>query len=161
MRVMILSVGRPGRLAAEAISEYERRAVRYWSLEVVEVREERAGRGKTAPAIRESESARLLERVPAGLEIVALTRDGATWSSVELARHLERLAIESRPGVAFLIGGALGLGESALTRAYRRLSLSSLTLPHELARLLLTEQIYRAGTIVRGEPYHKGGDSDD
>lgn len=153
---MLLAVGRPGRLFAEAIAEYERRARRYWALELVEVREERAGRGKTEAQIRASESARLLERVPAGLEIVALTRQGAAWSSVDLARHLERLALEARPGVAFLIGGALGLAEESLALVQRRISLSPLTLPHELARLLLIEQLYRAGTIIRGEPYHKG-----
>lgn len=161
MKVQILSVGRPGRMVADAIADYERRAGRYWSLDIVEVKEERGGRGRSPAAIREEEATRLLERVPSGYEIAALTRDGSAWSSVELARHLERLAIESRPGMAFLIGGALGLGESALARAHRRLSLSSLTLPHELARLILTEQIYRAGTIIRGEPYHKGAGPDD
>lgn len=161
MKVMVVSVGRPGRMISDAVEDYERRAGRYWNLEVVEVREERGGRGRAPAAIREEEAARLLERVPAGFEIVALTRDGTAWTSVELAHHLERLAIESRPGIAFLIGGALGLGESALARAQRRLSLSSFTLPHELARLILTEQIYRAGTIIRGEPYHKGAAPDD
>jgi len=156
MKISILCVGRPGRLIADAIVEYERRAGRYWSLEVAEVREERGGKGKSPSVIREEESARLLEKVPAGFEIAALTRDGVAWSSVDLARHLERLAIESRPGIAFLIGGALGLGDTVLARAHRRLSLSAMTLPHELARLVLTEQIYRAGTILRNEPYHKG-----
>lgn len=159
MKVLILSVGRPGRLVADAIAEYERRAGRYWPLEVVEVREERAGKGRSPESIREAESARLMERVPAGYEVVALTRDGASWSSVELARHLEELTVTARPGIAFLIGGALGLGGAALEGAQRRLSLSPLTLPHELARLILTEQIYRAGTIIRGEPYHKGAGS--
>jgi 23S rRNA (pseudouridine1915-N3)-methyltransferase len=157
MKVTLLAVGRPGRLYAEAIAEYERRARRYWTLEVVEVKEERAGRGRTAAQVRATESARLLERVPAGAEVVALTREGEPWSSVQLARYLERLALEARAGAAFLIGGALGLGEEGLHEVPQRLSLSSLTLPHELARLLLTEQLYRAGTIVRGEPYHKGG----
>ncbi len=156
MKLTILTVGRPGRLFAEAIAEYERRARRYWTLDLVEVREERAGPGKTETLIRASETARLLERVPPGADIVALTRGGEAWSSVRLARHLEAIALEARPGAAFLIGGALGLAEESLPSAHRRLSLSSLTLPHELARLLLTEQLYRAGTIVRGEPYHKG-----
>jgi 23S rRNA (pseudouridine1915-N3)-methyltransferase len=152
----ILTVGRPGRLFAEAIAEYERRARRYWTLDLIEVREERAGRGRTDSMIRATESARLIERVPAGAELVALTRTGESWSSTRLARHLERLALEARPGAAFVIGGALGLGEECLALAHRQLALSPLTLPHELARLLLTEQLYRAGTIVRGEPYHKG-----
>jgi len=96
--------------------------------------------------------------VPAGVEIVALTRKGEAWSSTRLARYLEALAVQGRAGAAFLIGGAWGLAEDLLARASHRLSLSSLTLPHELARLVLAEQLYRAGTILRGEPYHKATD---
>lgn len=155
MKLWVLAVGRPGRLFAPAIAEYERRAGRYWNLEIVEVREEKARKGKTDEQVRALESERLLERVPDGVEVIALTRGGEAWSSTRLARHLEALAIEASPGAAFLVGGALGLSDDALRRADRRLALSSLTLPHELARLILTEQLYRAGTIVRGEPYHK------
>ena len=69
---------------------------------------------------------------------------------------LEQHALRSSAGVAFVIGGALGLGDELLRRAQRRLALSSMTLPHEMARLMMAEQLYRAGTIARGEPYHKG-----
>lgn len=158
MKVWVASVGKPGRLVADLIAEYERRAGRYWNLEVIEVREERAGRGKTDEQVRAIEGERLLERIPAGAEVIALTRTGAAWSSTELARYLETLAVGSRPGVAFVIGGALGLSEAFLARAHRQLALSSFTLPHELARVVLTEQLYRAGTILRGEPYHKGAE---
>ncbi len=148
-------MGRPGRVLADAIGEYERRVGRYWTFEAVEVREERAGKGKSDEQVRAAESRRLLDRIPPGFEVIALTRDGERWSSTHFARHLERLAVSAHPGAAFLIGGALGLADEALQRADRRLSLSPLTLPHELARLVLAEQLYRAGTIVRGEPYHK------
>ena len=84
-----------------------------------------------------------------------LTRDGKGMSSDDLARYLDNLAIHGKAGVAFLIGGALGLSDDIIKRADRTLSLSPMTLTHELARLMLTEQLYRAGTIVRGEPYHK------
>lgn len=151
----MVSVGRPGRVLADAIGEYERRAGRYWNLDTVEVREERAGKGTPGARVREAESRRVLERVPDGYEVVALTREGEAWSSLRLAQHLESLAVSARPGAAFLVGGALGLDDAVLRRADRRLSLSSLTLPHDMARLVLAEQLYRAGTIVRGEPYHK------
>lgn len=158
MKLWLVVVGRPGRLLADAIAEYERRAQRYWNLEVVEVREEKAGKGRTAEQVKAAEAKRLLQAVPAGVEIVALTRKGEAWSSTRLARYLEELAVQGRPGAAFLIGGALGLADDLLARASHRLSLSPLTLPHELARLVLAEQLYRAGTILRGEPYHKATD---
>ena len=88
---------------------------------------------------------------------MALTRTGRAWDSLELADYLGRLAAAGHPGPAFLIGGAYGLAEEALRAARHRLSLSAMTLPHDLARLVLAEQLYRAGTIRRGEPYHKGG----
>jgi 23S rRNA (pseudouridine1915-N3)-methyltransferase len=140
---------------ADAAAEYEKRAARYWSFESIEVKEERAHKGLSEELIRAGESARLLERVPPGAEVIALTRDGQAWSSNELARYFETLAMSGKAGVAFLIGGALGLSAEVLRQADRRLSLSGMTLTHELARVLLTEQIYRAGTISRGEPYHK------
>lgn len=158
MKLRILCVGRPGRLLADAIAEYERRAGRYWNLATVELREERAGKGRSAADVRGRESTRLLERVPAGLEVVALTRRGSHWDSTRLARRLERQAVMARPGIVFLIGGAIGLDDRAIDRADECISLSSFTLPHDLARLVLTEQLYRAGTIVRGEPYHKGAE---
>ncbi|NLG63242.1 MAG: 23S rRNA (pseudouridine(1915)-N(3))-methyltransferase RlmH [Candidatus Cloacimonetes bacterium] len=156
MKVYVLAVGRPMRLLSEAVEEYEKRAARYWPLEVVEVREERSGRNADPERIRAAEGERLWERVPAGVETVALTRTGDALSSRELAAWLQQRALESHPGVAFLIGGALGLSDDVMARCTRTLRLSSMTLPHELARLVLAEQLYRAGTIVRNEPYHKG-----
>lgn len=154
MKILLLAVGRPGRLLASAIQEYETRAARYWPFEVIEVKEEKA-RG-TAEDVRAAESGRLLAAVPDGVETIALTRTGATWSSTKLAGYLQDLAVRAAPGAAFLIGGALGLAPGAIASARHRLSLSAFTLPHDIARLNLAEQIYRAGTIVRGEPYHKG-----
>ena len=157
MKVVVLAIGKPAQLFRDAILEYERRAARYWTLDVIEVKEEKATARASATQVRTAEGERLLERVPTGLEVLALTRAGEQWSSDRLAQHLQQRAVESHPGVAFLIGGAYGLGENALNRATRRLSLSAFTLPHELARLMLAEQLYRAGTIARGEPYHKAG----
>jgi 23S rRNA (pseudouridine1915-N3)-methyltransferase len=155
MKIWLLTVGRAGPLVADGVAEYERRAARYWNLAVAEVKEERARKGLTDEQVRNAESQRLHERVPQGAEVCALTRDGQRWSSADLARYLDEMAGQGKPGPAFVIGGALGLSEELLTSADRTLSLSPMTLTHELARLLLTEQIYRAGTILRGEPYHK------
>lgn len=155
MKVSVLVVGKAGKLVADAIAEYEKRAARYWNLEIIEVREERARKGASEAQIRAAESARLLERVPGGAEVCALTRDGTPWSSVQLAKHLEKLAVHGQAGIAFMIGGALGLSKESIASADRTLSLSTMTMTHELARLLLVEQLYRAGAIMRGEPYHK------
>ncbi len=158
MKLTLLVVGKPGALLAAAIGEYEARARRYWALDVVEVREEKAHRGMPAERVRAAESGRLLERVPEGAELVALTRTGEAWSSTRIARYLEGLALHGHGGAAFAIGGAYGLSDELLRRARHRLSLSALTFPHELARLFLAEQLYRAGTILRGEPYHKANE---
>jgi 23S rRNA (pseudouridine1915-N3)-methyltransferase len=158
VKLWLISVGRPGALLQPAIAEYEARARRYWSLEVADVREERAGKGTTGLSVRNAEAERIMKRVPPASELIALTRDGAPWGSVELARHLGSRATHGGGDVAFVIGGALGLGPEVVRAAARRLSLSAFTMPHDLARLVLLEQLYRAGTILRGEPYHKGDD---
>jgi 23S rRNA (pseudouridine1915-N3)-methyltransferase len=157
VKLTVVAVGRPGALLADAIGEYERRAQRYWPLDFVEVRQERGSRGNDE-AVREAESKRAIDRVPPGHSIFALTRTGDPLSSARLARLLDQMATEAQPGAAFLIGGALGLSVDALRMADRRLRLSTMTLPHDLARLVLAEQLYRAGTISRREPYHKGGE---
>lgn len=150
---MVLAVGRARGELAAPVAEYERRAARYFPFEAVEVKEQPA-RGDGSKAM-EAEGKRLLARVPPGVEVVALHRGGRSWSSDRLARYLAELGLRASPGAAFLIGGAFGLSPEVLARADHLLSLSAFTLPHELARLVMTEQIYRAGTIARGEPYHK------
>lgn len=156
MRVLVVVVGRVRGEVAGAVAEYEMRAGRYWKLEVVEVAAGGPGRDAGPAAVKGAEAERLLARIPAELEVVALTREGRGMDSRDLARYLERHAIRSSAGVAFVVGGAYGLGDEVLARATRALSLSAMTLPHEMARLILAEQLYRAGTILRAEPYHKG-----
>lgn len=158
MKVVVLAVGRPRGPVAEAVAEYESRAARYFTFEAVEVKEEAFRRAGDAARVREEEGKRLLARVPAGMEIVALHEDGRQWTSPQLAEYLGELAVRGSAGAAFVIGGAYGLSDEVLARARHRLSLSAFTLPHEVARLVLAEQLYRAGTIARGEPYHKGRD---
>lgn len=155
MKVTVLSVGRPRGHVGAAVAEYEARIARYFNFATAEVREE-TGRGAAAPRIMQAEGERLLARVPDGTESVALHREGESWSSGRFARYLAELGLHGSPGVTFVIGGAFGLSEDVLGQARHRLSLSACTLPHDLARLVLVEQLYRAGTINRGEPYHKG-----
>jgi 23S rRNA (pseudouridine1915-N3)-methyltransferase len=144
---------------APTIQDYEQRAGRYWRLDVAEVAAGlKKGQKGDRPAVLRAEGERLTARIPDGRpEVVALTREGKGSSSRELAEMLQEYALRSVPEVCFVIGGAFGLGQEVLQRASRRLSISQFTLPHELARLILVEQLYRAGTILRNEPYHKGG----
>jgi 23S rRNA (pseudouridine1915-N3)-methyltransferase len=154
MRVVVAAVGKPRDAAlAAAIREYESRAKRYWPLDVHEVREEPA-RNAAPDIIRQREGARLSAKLPDGAQLVACDPGGVAMTSEEFAQWLQRRR-EHATNVAFVIGGALGLGDDLRARAALRLSLAPWTLPHELARLVLAEQLYRAGTIVRGEPYHK------
>lgn len=152
MRVSVVAVGKPGALAA-AISDYEARAGRYWRMDVAEVTR---GRGKVARLVLEKEAELIRARLRPGYMSVALTRGGRRHSSSEFARWIERLSWGPARGVHFLVGGAYGLEAQLREECDLAMSLSPFTLPHDLARLVLAEQLYRAGTILRNEPYHKG-----
>lgn len=156
MKVSVVVVGRVRGELAAAVEEFETRAARYWKLEVVEVSAGASRGNATAEEVMAAEGERLLARLPEGAEMVLLDRAGKGMGSRDLARLLNRHAVHGTPGVAFLVGGAHGVAPVVRQRARRVLSLSPMTFPHEFARLLLAEQLYRAGTIVRGEPYHKG-----
>ncbi len=136
-----------------AIAEYERRAARYWPLRVREVKEA-GGRSVTPAVTRRAEGERLLEAWPGRGELIACDERGATMTSAEFAQWLGRVR-DAAGAVTFVIGGAFGLDDALRARATRLLAVAPWTLPHEMARLVLTEQLYRAGTVLRGEPYHK------
>jgi 23S rRNA (pseudouridine1915-N3)-methyltransferase len=153
--VRLVVVGRVRGPLAQLLGEYEVRTAHYWKLDVVEVEAGAPGGRDDPDQVRAAEAERVLARLDDGADVVALTRDGRALSSRALAELLGDAALHARD-VAFVIGGAYGLAAVVLERARHRLSLSALTLPHEMARLVLTEQLYRAGTILRGEPYHKG-----
>jgi 23S rRNA (pseudouridine1915-N3)-methyltransferase len=156
VKLAVVSVGKARGALGEAIAEYEGRARRYFAFEAHEVKEAPYRRRGDAPRVRDEEGSRLLARVPAGAQVVALHETGTRWTSARMAEYLAGLQVSAVPGAAFVIGGAYGLSDDLLARADHVLSLSAFTLPHELARLVLAEQLYRAGTIARGEPYHKG-----
>lgn len=128
------------------------------SLEVVVREVADAGRAAGTPKqARTLEGERLREALPRGATVVAVTRTGRAMTSTQFARQVGRWR-EAARDVAFLIGGAWGLPAGLIADAGAAISLGPMTFPHELARVLLLEQLYRAGTILRGEPYHKGGD---
>ena len=153
MDIALLAVGRLRPYYREACDEYLKRLGRYARVNEHEVRE--AGRAPTVERQRTDEAAALVRHRPAGAALVCLGRAGHGWSSNELARRLERWLVDARP-MAFVIGGSNGLAPDLLAAGDAVWSLGPLTLPHELARVVVVEQLYRAFTILRGEPYHKG-----
>lgn len=153
VRLRVVVVGKPRHAAlADAVRDYEQRAARYWPLDVREVKEESA-KSLDAGAVRAREWARLVEAA-AGAAVVLCDEGGRRLDSPAFAAFVDSLRVGARDA-AFVIGGAFGLPDEARAAASDRISLAPWTLPHELARLVLAEQLYRAGTILRGEPYHK------
>ena len=154
MRLVVAVVGKARNPAlGEAIRDYETRAARYWPLDVHEVKEERAT-GSSVERVKEKEGARLAERIPERAQRIACEVDGKSFTSIQFADFLRSARDEDRD-IAFLIGGAYGLAPKVTAASTMRISLAPWTLAHEIARLVLAEQLYRAGTIVRREPYHK------
>lgn len=157
--ITLLSVGRPRGPLEPAIRDYEQRIPHYWKFEAVDVDAGAGGRGGShaePDAVRAAEGARLLARVAPTAELWVLTRDGVLLDSPGLAQTLGERALRGASPLVIAIGGAFGFDLAVLARAKRKISLSAMTLPHEMARLILAEQLYRAGTILRNEPYHKG-----
>jgi 23S rRNA (pseudouridine1915-N3)-methyltransferase len=159
LHIQLLTVGKlKERYLADGIAEYIKRLGPYAKVQMVEVPDERAPE-TMSPAeeqqVKMKEGERLLAQLRSDTFVVALALDGQTLSSEQLAQQLDQLATYGRSQVAFVIGGSLGLSSEVLARADMRLSFGRMTLPHQLMRLVLVEQIYRACKINRGEPYHK------
>lgn len=154
MKITIVAVGRlKERHWKEAADEYRKRLGPYARVEVVEVTD----RDVTADEQRalEAEAADVLRAIPDGATVAALEIGGAARSSESFAEWIERLGTSGRPNLVFVLGGAAGLHPDVLRRADERVSLGPMTLPHQLARVVLLEQLYRAYRIIRGEPYHR------
>lgn len=154
MNLTLIAVGRmKERHWRDAAAEYLKRLGPYARVRVVEV----SDRDVTADEARalEAEGGDVLRAIPENATVAVLDIGGTQRSSEQFARWLESLGTGGRPNVAFVIGGAAGLDERVLSRADERISLGPLTLPHQLARVVLLEQIYRAFRIMRGEPYHR------
>jgi 23S rRNA (pseudouridine1915-N3)-methyltransferase len=151
LRLLAIGKDRSG-LYAPAAAEYMGRLARYVRFEFIELPEARKHAG--TPRAKEEEGALLLARIDPREHVVALDERGKEYTSVELARRVESWLGAGRD-VALVIGGADGLSPEVAARAGEKLALSRMTLAHRLARVVLLEQLYRAMTILRGEPYHK------
>lgn len=155
MKISILSVGgRPPKWVQAGVEEYLKRMPPECRVALVEIAPGKRARGVPADRVREQEAERILAAVPKGARVVAMEVEGRPWSTGQLAGRLEDWQQEGRD-VALLVGGPDGLAQACRQRADELWSLSPLTLPHMLVRVILAEQLYRAWSITRGHPYHK------
>ncbi|MDZ4655608.1 MAG: 23S rRNA (pseudouridine(1915)-N(3))-methyltransferase RlmH [Coriobacteriia bacterium] len=154
MKVSVIAVGRlKERHWREAAEEYVKRLRPYATLEISEVPDRDVTRNE-AGAVAE-EGADVMRAIPDAAHVIALDIGGTLRSSTAISERLAALGLEGRSTVAFVLGGAAGLAPEVLARADERLSLGRITLPHQLARVVLLEQLYRAFRIMRNEPYHR------
>ena len=142
----------------DAIAEYAKRLSRYCKLEIIEVADEKTpdkASETEEEQIKQKEADRILKNIREDSYCIALAIEGKKMDSVSLARNIERLGLNGKSNIVFVIGGSLGLHQSVLKRADEKLSFSDMTFPHQLMRVILLEQIYRSYRIVNKEPYHK------
>jgi 23S rRNA (pseudouridine1915-N3)-methyltransferase len=154
LQVTILMVGKTREaFIREGLAFYQKRLQPFVNLTLTSVREEKEAAGLTAATLKVREGQRLRAQIPARAWVAALTPQGREYTSEEFADWLTQRELAARP-LAFLIGGHWGLDAETLTAAAEQLALSRLTLTHELTRLVVLEQLYRAMTIKTSHPYH-------
>ena len=159
MNILIVSVGKlKEKYLKQGIEEYIKRLSSYAKVEMIEVPDEKAPENLSEAdmvIVKEKEGERILSKISDDTYVIALAIDGKMHSSESLAKRMDQLATYGNSKIAFVIGGSLGLSDSVMKRADETLSFSKMTFPHQLMRLILVEQIYRAFRINRNEPYHK------
>ena len=152
IKISIVCVGKiKEKFFRDAIDEYSKRLSRYTKLNIIEV----AASAVLEDQIREKEGARILAKLPQDALIVTLEIAGKNYSSEEFAAWIEDCSVRGKSHICFVIGGSLGLHNNVCKRADLALSFSKMTFPHQLMRVILCEQIYRAFRIIQHEPYHK------
>lgn len=159
MEIKILSVGKiKEKYLTEGIKEYSKRLSRYCKLSFYQVADEKTpdhASDALNTQIKDTEGERLMKIIREQDYVIALAIDGEMMDSVELSKKIERLGVEGKSSIAFVIGGSLGLSNSVQKRADLKLSFSPMTFPHQLMQMILLEQIYRSFRIMNHEPYHK------
>lgn len=141
---------------AEGIEDYQKRLVHYLPFEIKVLSDIKNSRHLSEDQLKEKEGKAILDLMAPGDEMVLLDVSGLELSSPALAGWIEKRMVAGTRQLVFVVGGAYGFSEAVYKRADSKLSLSKLTFPHQLVRLLFVEQLYRAMTIIKGEPYHHG-----
>ena len=158
MRINIVCVGKiKEKYLKLGIDEFKKRLSKYCKLEIIELEDEKAPENlsdKEMLMIKEKEGKKILSKIKDNSYVIALAIDGKNLSSEELAETINKLGVRGISNITFVIGGSLGLSDEVLSRADYKLSFSKMTFPHQLMRLILLEQVYRAYRINNGEPYH-------
>ena len=152
MRLLLICVGKVRPPFTDDIAHYQRLLGRHARLEVTELPEAGADPARSTEALA-SEAGAILKRIPDGAHVCVLDRAGEELTSEELASYMEERRM-ARMDVCFVVGGPLGLDQTVLKRSQKRLAFGRITLPHQLARVVLLEQLFRAHKILAGEPYH-------
>ncbi|KMY46228.1 50S rRNA methyltransferase [Bacillus sp. FJAT-27916] len=159
MNISIVTVGKlKEKYLKQGIEEYTKRLSAYAKIDIIEIPDEKAPETLSEQEmlqVKGKEGERILAKVPDDAHVIALAIEGKMKSSEELADTLDKLATYGKSKIVFVIGGSLGLSKDVMKRANDTLSFSKMTFPHQLMRLILVEQVYRAFRINRGEPYHK------
>ena len=159
MRINIVCVGKiKEKYLKLGIDEFKKRLSKYCKLEIIELEDEKAPENLSdieMLMIKEKEGKKILSKIKDNSYVIALAIDGKNLSSEELAETINKLGVRGISNITFVIGGSLGLSDEVLSRADYKLSFSKMTFPHQLMRLILLEQVYRAYRINNGEPYHK------
>ncbi|MEC1258911.1 23S rRNA (pseudouridine(1915)-N(3))-methyltransferase RlmH [Bacillus swezeyi] len=159
MNISIVAIGKlKEKYLKQGIDEYIKRLSAYAKVEIIELPDEKAPENlseQDMKIVKDKEGERILSKISPDAHVIALAIEGKMKSSEELADNMDRLATYGKSKVTFVIGGSLGLSDAVLKRADEKLSFSRMTFPHQLMRLILLEQVYRAFRINRGEPYHK------
>ena len=159
MNINIVCVGRlKEKYWTDAVNEYAKRLGRYAKIKIIELNDEKAPENFSDAQkiqVMEKEGDRILKSIPSGSFVVALEIDGKNISSEELASFIKNKMVNGVSDMTFVIGGSLGLSKEVTGRAEYHLSFSRMTFPHQMARVMLLEQIYRAERIICNEPYHK------
>lgn len=159
MNVKILCVGKiKEKFYRDAVDEYVKRLSKYCSCSITEVSDEKTAENASATEIdivKDKEGERILKHISDRDYVIALAILGKQLDSVAFSNFIEELGIQGKSSLVFVIGGSLGLSDSVLKRADYQISFSKMTFPHQLMRVILSEQIYRAMRIMKNEPYHK------
>lgn len=156
IRITVIAVGKlKEKFWAAACDEYLKRLRPYAKVTVAEIPDVDPARAGGVEAARDREGAGILAAVPEGAHAVLMAIEGVQRSSVAFSQHLDELALRGESDLAFIVGGSDGVSDAVRARADDTFSFGPITLPHNLARVVLLEQLYRAFKISRGEPYHK------